>query len=37
MASRTETCVVRACEADCEESLNLLISTGGFALGPLVL
>ncbi|KAL4908565.1 hypothetical protein BDW74DRAFT_188501 [Aspergillus multicolor] len=30
----TETCVVRACEADCEESLQLLISTGGFALGP---
>ncbi|KAL4996587.1 hypothetical protein BDV10DRAFT_108566 [Aspergillus recurvatus] len=30
----TETCVVRACEADCEESLQLLISTGGFALRP---
>ena len=33
----TETCVVKACEADCEESLKLLISTGGFALGPSVL
>ncbi|KAL4936628.1 hypothetical protein BDV06DRAFT_216533 [Aspergillus oleicola] len=33
----TETCVVRACEADREESLQLLISTGGFALGPSVL
>ncbi|GFG16082.1 hypothetical protein IFM5058_07780 [Aspergillus udagawae] len=33
----TETCVVRACEADCEESLKLLISTGGFALGRSVL
>lgn len=28
-----ETCVVRACEADCEESLKILISTGGFAFG----
>ncbi|KAL4780605.1 hypothetical protein BJX76DRAFT_350807 [Aspergillus varians] len=33
----TETCVVRACEADCEESLQLLTSTGGFALGRLAL
>jgi hypothetical protein len=28
---------VRACEADCEESLKLLISTGGFAIGHSVL
>ncbi|KAL3461881.1 hypothetical protein BJX64DRAFT_259906 [Aspergillus heterothallicus] len=33
----TEECVVRACEADCEESLKFLIGTRGLAIGPSVL
>ncbi|KAL4886177.1 hypothetical protein BJY04DRAFT_178579 [Aspergillus karnatakaensis] len=33
----TKNCAVRACEADCEESLQLLISTGGFEIGCSVL
>ncbi|KAL4933225.1 uncharacterized protein BDV17DRAFT_298849 [Aspergillus undulatus] len=33
----TQDYLIRACEAGCKESLNLLVSTGGFFLGPEVL
>ncbi|KAL4862656.1 hypothetical protein BDV12DRAFT_190252 [Aspergillus spectabilis] len=33
----TETCLIRACEADCEESLKLLISTSCCTITPKVL